>query len=382
MSEAVYLVSARRSAVVPRGGAFSGLDVDALAAPVLVSVLDSAGLPAARVDEIIVGNGLHGGGNPARRAALLAGLGEETPALTIDRQCCSGLDAIVLGARLIESGAADCILAGGAESYSRAPQRHAVDRDGAVSPQPYTRPPFTPWPERDPDMASAAAALAFEAGIDEARQAAWAVESHAKALRAEQMRRFFDELVDVPGGARDSYMRRLTPATCRRSRVLATKSGVPIRAATAAVSADAAAFVCLVSARLLRDLERERVCRFVAAASAGCDPGLPGLAPVVAGRKLAARSGIALNALCVSEVMEAYAAQAIACVEGLGLDPLAVNRSGGALARGHPIGASGAILAVRLFHELCREDEGRLGLAAIASAGGLGTAVLLQSARA
>ncbi|WP_029059528.1 thiolase family protein [Stappia stellulata] len=382
MSRPVWLVSARRSPVAPRGGALAALDVDQLAAPVLQAALADAGVPASGVDEVIFGNGLCGGGNPARRVTLLAGLSQETPALTIDRQCCSGLDAIVLGARLIESGAADCVLAGGVESYSRAPERHAVDSQGTVSPGPYARPPFTPWADRDPEMAEAAAALACEAGIDEARQAAWTVESHEKALAAERAGRFSGELVAFPGVARDAYMRKLSIATCRRSRPLAQSGGHALHAATAAVSADAAAVVCLVSQRFLRKNPSAAFCRFDGAACAGGDPTRPGLAPVAAASKLARATATDLRALRVAEVMEAYAVQAIACVEGLELDRPGVNRSGGALARGHPIGASGAILAVRLFHELRREAEGAQGLAAIASAGGLGTAVLLRHARA
>jgi acetyl-CoA C-acetyltransferase len=372
------MVAARRSPVVPRGGALAGLDVDALAAPVIRAVLADAGVPAARVDEVILGNALYGGGNPARRAALLAGLGVETPALTLDRQCCSGLDAVALGARLIESGAADCVLAGGVESYSRAAVRHAVDGSGEVSQTPYARPPFTPWPDRDPEMADAAGALAAHLGISAKRQADWAVASHQRALSADDAGAFQRELVEIGTVAREAYMRALTPRTCMRSRHLAGVKGFEIRAATAAVSADAAAMVCLVSDRLLSNLGPAFACRVDASASAGCDPTLPGLAPVAASRKLAERHGIELGRLPVVEVMEAYAAQAIACVDALRLDPERVNRSGGALARGHPIGASGAILAVRLFHELRGEDTGARGLATIASAGGLGTAVLLK----
>lgn len=378
---AAWLVAARRSPVAPLGGAFAALDVDALAAPVIRAVLADAGVPAARVDEAILGNALYGGGNPARRAALLAGLDVEMPALTLDRQCCSGLDAIALGARLIESGAADCVVAGGVESYSRAPARHAVDAEGEVSQIPYARPPFTPWPDRDPEMTDAAAALAEHLSIGAGRQADWAVASHRRALAAADAGAFQRELVEIGTLARDAYMRALTPRTCARSRVLAGSGDSAVRAATAAVSADAAAIVCLVSDRLLSEFRPACACRVEGSASAGCDPALPGLAPLAASRRLAERQGIALADLRVIEVMEAYAAQAIACVDALTLDPSRVNRSGGALARGHPIGASGAILAVRLFHELSREDAGARGLATIASAGGLGTAVLLSRGR-
>src|SRR5690606_22316959 len=146
-------------AVVPRGGAFAGLEVDALAAPVITACLDAAGLQADRVDDLLLGNALYGGGNPARRVGLFAGLPQRVPGITLDRQCTSGLDAVLLAARLVESGAADCVVAGGVESFSRAPIRMRRPVAPDELPAAYARPPFTPWPERDPEMAEAAADL-------------------------------------------------------------------------------------------------------------------------------------------------------------------------------------------------------------------------------
>jgi acetyl-CoA C-acetyltransferase len=373
-----YLVAPRRSAVVPRGGAFAALEVDALAAPVMRACLRAGGIEGGGVDEVIAGNALYGGGNPARRAALFAGLPESVPAISIDRQCCSGLDAIAHAARLVEAGAADCVLAGGMESYSRAPIRLRKPTGEGGEPVAYDRPPFTPWPERDPDMADAALALAVRLGIAEETQLAFAVASHASARRALASKRHEREIVPLDAVREDRFTRDLSTETGRRSRVLARAGEVCLRAATAAVSADAAAFALVVSASWLQANPHVAACRIVDSAAAGSDPCLPGLAPVVAGKRLLARHGIDAGSLAVAEVMEAYAVQAIACIEGLGLDPARVNRGGGALARGHPIGASGAILAVRLFHELQGEPVGSLGLAAIASAGGLGTALLLE----
>lgn len=371
-----FLVAARRSAVAPMGGAFAALEVDALTAPVLRACLSDAGEP--QVDEVLAGNALYGGGNPARRAALLAGLPETVPALTLDRQCCSGLDAILLAARLVEAGAANSVLAGGFESYSRAPLRLRRPIAAGETPVAYDRPPFTPWPDRDPDMPDAAARLAALRAIDEDAQAGFSVESHARAQAAADTGRFAAELVEIGGHLRDSYTRRLTRETCRRSRVLAGEPGYRVLSATAASSADAAAFALVVSHTWLESRPSLPACRILAGAALGRDPCLPGLAPVAAARKLLSAKAVDAGGLAVSEVMEAYAVQAMACMTDLGLDLERVNRGGGALARGHPIGASGAILAVRLFHELQRERPGSLGLAAIASAGGLGTALLLQ----
>ena len=162
-----------------------------------------------------------------------------------------------------------------------------------------------------------------------------------------------------------------------RSRRLAGAEGFEVRAATAAVSADAAAVVCLVSQRLLSRLAPGFGCRIEGTASAGCDPALPGLAPVAATRKLAARDGLDLETLQVFEVMEAYTAQAIACVDALGLDPEKVNVNGGACALGHPIGASGARIIVTLLHAL-EARGGKRGIAALCIGGGEATAVAIE----
>lgn len=279
------LIAARRTAVVPRGGAFARLRIEDLAAPVLTACLADAGIGPGQVDEVILSNALGAGGNPARRAALAAGLPERVAGLTIDRQCAGGLDAILLARALVDSGAAEVVLAGGVESYSRRPLRLATDPDGGP-PVPYDEAPFTPWPDRDPGMAEAAEALARRLGIGRARQEAWAAESHAKALAAD----LSAEIVALNGVARDAFPRLLTPKLMARAPVLTGS----LTAATAAVAADAAAVCLVVSDRL---------------------------------------------------------------------------------ARGHPVGVSGAILAVRLFHGL---RAGR-GLAAIAAAGGIGTALLVEA---
>jgi acetyl-CoA C-acetyltransferase len=361
------MVAARRSAVAPRGGALAGLALHALAAPVIRACLADAGLAAGAVDEVILGNAIGGGGNPARVAALAAGLSERVPGLSIDRQCCSGLDAVRLAQALIEAGQAEAVLAGGVESHSERPIRLRPGRDGQP-PEPYDQPPFTPWPSRDPDMAEAAEALARQLGIPRAAQDAWAVASHAKALAAQAD--LSAEIVPVAGATADSFARRLTPALCARARVIVGS----VTHANTAVAADAAAVCLIVAEPLSRRLGSPRL-RLLGGAATGGDPELPGLAPVAAVKQALADLSLSPRDLATAEIMEAFAVQAIACVAGAGLDPAIVNPRGGALARGHPIGASGAILAVRLFHDLAR--GGGPGLAAIAAAGGIGTALVM-----
>lgn len=370
----VRIVAARRTAVVPANGAFRHLEVFDLAAPVIAALLADAGIDAAEVDEVILGNALYGGGNPARVAALAAGLPVSVAAMTIDTQCCAGLDAIALGASRIASGQARVLIAGGVESFSRAPLRHVRPRQPGESPKAYDRPPFTPWPDRDPDMIAAAGRLADERGITRERQDAWAVESHRNALAACDFLR--NEIVDISGVYDDLFTRKLTIETCARLPALAGSAECAITAATTAVEADSASLIILISDE--NNAKKDYSVQVLDYQSKGADPAYPGLAPIAATEALLARLGWRSNEIAVAEVMEAFAAQAIACVEGSRLDPARVNRGGGALARGHPIGASGAILVVRMFHELMREPSGARGLAMIAAAGGLGSAMAFQ----
>ena len=366
---ATFIIAARRTPVAPRGGALAALDLPALAVPVITAALHDAGIEAAAVDELIVGNALGAGGNPARLIALSAGLPHAVAGLTIDRQCVSGLDAMLIGDAMIRAGRADVIVAGGVESYSRRPIRMRTFSDGRA-PEPYDQPPFAPTPAQDPDMADAADALATRCGITRAAQDAFAIESHARARDAAARRGA--EITPLGGISADSFTRNLTAPLCARA---ATVSGT-ITAANAAVAADGAAFCVLVSEKIAARITRATV-QIISGVTCGADPAFPGIAPVAAIRASLRAAGLTAPEIGVVEMMEAYAAQAIACIAQTGLVPERTNLGGGALARGHPIGASGAINAVRLWHELRR--SGGTGLAAIAAAGGLGTAMVLRA---
>ena len=363
-----YIVAACRSPVAPRGGALSHLTLHDLGAPILRAALSQAGVQRDVVDEVIVSNALGAGGNPARIIALAAGLPERIAGLSIDRQCAGGLDALLLASQMIRSGNADVVVAGGVESYSRRPVRIQTFADGR-EPVEYDQAPFTPWPERDPDMAAAANMLARSHGITRKAQDDWAMASHAKALAC---RPASAEMIPIAGLTRDTFTRRLSTALCQRA---ATITG-DITAANAAVAADAAAFCIVVSEQVASGLTGPKI-EIVAGATMGGAPDCPGLVPLVAIKKVMVGAGLSPTDLAAAEIMEAYAVQAIACVQGAGLDPAIVNQGGGALARGHPIGASGTINAVRLFHDLCK--SGGTGLAAIAAAGGIGSALLLRA---
>lgn len=361
------IIAAARTPVAPRGGALSDLPLHALAAPVVAALLDQTGLDPTQVDEVIVSNALGAGGNPARHVVLAAGLPETIAGLSIDRQCAGGMDAILVARAMILSGAADVVIAGGVESYSRRPERRATFADGSP-PEPYDQAPFTPWPDRDPLMHDAAAHLAQTQQITCAEQDSWAIQSHAKALASGACA---GEIIALNGLTRDGFTRILTPAHCARAKTLAGS----ITAANAAVAADAAAFCVVVSDSVAGQLKVSGT-KIIAGATLGHIPEQPGLSPLPAIARSLSQARLAARELDVIEVMEAYAVQAIACVQHAGLDPDRVNIGGGALARGHPIGASGAINVVRLHHALMARDGGT-GLATIAAAGGVGSAVIL-----
>ncbi len=370
MTEA-YIIAALRTPVAPRNGAFRSCEVSDLAAPVLRALLMNTGVFGASIDDVILGNALYAGGNPARLVALAAALPTSTPAMTVDTQCCAGLDAILLAAARIRAGEAHVIVAGGVESYSRSPIRmHRPKKDGAP-PVSYSRPPFSPWPDRDPDLLQAAADLAKDRDITRAAQERFAIESHAKALRAGLQ----DEIVAVNGLERDAFARKLTDRICARMPLVAGDDAHGLTATTTAVEADAAAMVLVVSETLLSRAEKSHALRLRHVRRVGLDPAEPALGAQAAARDLLRE---ARRAPGVVEIMESFAPQAMAAIADLGLDPASVNRGGGALSRGHPIGASGAILAVRLFHQMRHEPPGALGLAAIAAAGGLGSAALFE----
>ena len=337
------IIAAKRSAIVPRGGAFAALEIEDIAAPVIAALLDGFALP---VDEVICANALGAGGNVARIIALRAGLGH-VAGLTIDRQCTGGLDAILLARALVDSGAARVVVAGGAESYSRAPQR----LQGGV---PYAQARFVPRGWDDPDMAQAADLIAREAGLTRAAQDAYAVASHGRYRVAA------GEVAAVLGMTRDPMAGRVTGALAARAQPIVGT----ITPANAAAAADGAAFVLVVA-----DDVAAGGLHILRGANVAGDPARPGLA---AGLALQAVGGDGAD---LAEVMEAYAAQAMLCSLGLAQANIGVNIGGGALARGHAIGASGAVLAVRMFYELA---AGQSGVAAIAGAGGIGAAMVVR----
>lgn len=393
MSDALGLIAGwARSAVAPHGGAFRRLQPHEIAAPVLQSLLADAGLAPAAVDAVVLGNALGAGGNPARMLALAAGLPERCAAFSVDTQCCAGLDAFSLAVGLLASGQASVVIAGGVEAWSRSPIRQQRPLHAGEPAVAYERPAFAPDPARDPDLLVAAARHAREHGISRARQDAYAVLSHQRAVASQgELAR---EIVAVQGLAHDAYPRALDAARAARMPLavkLAPDHGSPSEAAagcalsTLAVSAkaDGAALLLLATPRACRDLGLRPRAAWRVSAALGCDPATPLVAAELAARAAVARLARAsIDRLRVIELHDAFAVQGLSFCQGLGLDPLdprRVNRRGGGLARGHPIGASGAVALVRVLADLERDEaRGAQGLAAVAGAGGIGAAAIVE----
>jgi acetyl-CoA C-acetyltransferase len=380
------IIAARRTAIGKLGGLHKRRSIEKLAAPLIPALLADAGLDAQAIDEVIIGNAAGGGGNPARLIALAAALPDAVPALTLDRQCASGLDAIVMAARQIEAGAADAVIAGGAESPSTAPWRIARPSNPYTQlPQFFAQAMFAPSSAADPNMVEAAETVAQQFGIGRARQDAFALESHRLAIAAHAQGLIAAEILPLGSAATEMLdegpRAGLNAALLARMQPLAAPDG-SVTAGNSCQINDGAALTLVVSDEVHRRLGSPPGLVFAGAASAGVDPRILGIAAVPAFEKLRARVGFAPADLDAVELNEAFAAQVLATIDLLGLHPRAVNGLGGALAYGHPYGASGAILVVRLFTRLVRNttaSPSRRGAAMIAAAGGVGTAALFHS---
>lgn len=369
------VVEALRSPIGTTGRSLASLTAADLAAPVLAEV--AGRLPAVEVRDVVLGNCMGPGGDLARYAALQAGLGLAVPGLTVDRQCASGLAAVALAADLVRAEGG-LVLAGGVESASTAPWRMWPPTPDHPEPVRYERAPFAPGVVGDPDMGLAADLLAEDRGIDREAQDTYAARSHARAAAAQADGRFDAEIVPVAGMDRDERPRAgLTAERLGRLRPLHRPTGTVTVGNSCGVN-DGAAVVAVVDALTAEGLGLPGL-RVLASATSGVDPNRPGRGLVPAVLTALDRAGLTLDDLDVVELNEAFAGQILACCDELGLDPGRVCPEGGALALGHPWGASGAVLVVRLFSLLVRRQGGRYGLAAIAAGGGQGVALVVEA---
>ncbi|MFG2929333.1 thiolase family protein [Streptomyces achromogenes] len=390
----VHFATARRTPIGKVRGALSSVRPDDLAATVIRHlVADVPALDPARIDDVYWGAANQAGEdnrNVARMAALLAGLPDSVPGATVNRLCASGLEAVTAAARTIAAGEADIVIAGGSESMSRAP--FVLPRpDDALPHRMETYDTRLGWRLVNPamkelhgllSMGETAEEVAARLGISRARQDEFALRSHQLAAAARKNGHFDDEILPVerPDGVtveHDECVREDTSLEKLARLKPAFRADGTVTAGNASPMNDGAAGLLLVSEEALNDLGLESLGRYVAGASAGVHPDVMGLGPVPATQKVLARAGWETGDLQEAELNEAFAAQALACVDQLGLDPDLVNPTGGAIALGHPLGCSGARILTTLLHRM-RRTGARRGLATMCVGVGQGSAVLVE----
>ncbi|MFN2387960.1 MAG: acetyl-CoA C-acyltransferase [Thermoanaerobaculia bacterium] len=390
----VYVLSAARTPIGKFGGSFAAMSAADLGEVAARAALERSGLPPAAVDETVFGHARQAGGGPntARQVAHRAGIPDAVPAYTVNKACASSLKALTLGALSIAAGENEVVLAGGTECMSATPyllprarfgQRmghgEIVDgmyRDGFLCPL------------CGQLMGETAENLVREYGIRREEQDAYAAESQARAGRASREGRFRDEIAPVTLAGKKGPSVVETDEHPRPDTTVETLSKLPpvfdaeggtVHAGNSSGITDGAAAMVLSGEEELRKAGVEPLARVVGWASAGVEAERMGVGPVPAIRSLLARTGVGLSDIDLIELNEAFAAQVIACARELPMDLARVNVNGGAIALGHPIGATGARITTTLLHEM-RRRKARLGLATLCVSGGMGMAVLFERA--
>lgn len=379
----VVITAGVRTPFAGRSRALGAVPEDQLAA---AAVREAARRSGRTPEAVILGSCIGPGGNVGRRAALAAGLGTHTPGWSVDAQCGSGMVALQQGlAQVAMTGSTLCV--GGVESPSTAPTR-------SIRGTTRSRAPFTPDGFADPDMLEAADALARRRGISRERQERYALRSHELTLRHARQTAAERVPVDSRAGVgpdSDDGPRSMTPQLVSRFPVLGDGPGATVTAATTARIADGAAALVLapeasVGSEPTGPEPTSPQWAVRRAVTVGGDPALPGEIPAAAIRRACLQAGVRVEDLAAVELVEAFSAQVLACLDDLDLacadevDPR-VDAAGGALALGHPWGASGAAVVVRLIHRLAAAPQGAFGAAACAIGGGMGSAVLLERIR-
>jgi acetyl-CoA C-acetyltransferase len=388
---AAFVAGAVRSPIGKFGGALAPLGAPELGGPVAAEAVRRAGLPPEAIDSVVFGHARQAGAgpNPARQVGRRAGLRDEVPAYTVNQACASGLRAIVNAAAEVLLGEADAVLAGGMESMSNTPYLLAGARWGyrmgnAQVVDAMYRDGFL-CPLCGLLMGETAENLVERYGIGREEQDRYAVETQRRCERARTSGRFKDEVLPLEVTTRqgrvvvseDEHPRDgVTLESLARLEGVFRKGG-SVHAGNSSGITDGAAAMVVLSEEAARRHGVEPLARIVAWTQAGVDPALMGLGPVPALNRLLARTGLRLDDLDLVELNEAFAAQVIACGRELGLDPERLNVNGGAIALGHPIGATGARIATTLLHEMSKRSA-RRGVATLCVSGGMGMAVLFE----
>ncbi|WP_348683782.1 acetyl-CoA C-acetyltransferase [Acidovorax soli] len=390
--EDIVIVSAARTAVGKFGGALAKTPATELGSIVIREAIARAGLASDQIGEVIMGQVLTAGvgQNPARQAMMKAGVAKETPALTINAVCGSGLKAVMLAAQAVAWGDSEIVVAGGQENMSLSPHVLNGSRDGQR---------MGDWKMVDSmivdglwdvynqyHMGITAENVAKAYGITRDMQDALALGSQQKAAAAQDAGKFADEIVGVSLAQKkgdpilfnaDEYLNRKTNAEVLTGLRPAFDKAGSVTAGNASGINDGAAAVVVMSAKKAAALGLKPLARIAAFGTSGLDPATMGMGPVPASRKALQRAGWNAADVDLFELNEAFAAQACAVNKELAIDPAKVNVNGGAIAIGHPIGASGCRILVTLLHEMQRRDA-RKGLAALCIGGGMGVSLALE----
>ncbi len=389
----IVIVGAARTAIGKFGGGFAQTPASDLGAAVIRALLARSGVPAEKISEVILGQVLTAGvgQNAARQAAMKAGLPDMVPAMTINKVCGSGLKAAMLGAQAIACGDAQFVIAGGQESMSMSPHVLNGSRDGfrmGDAKMVDTMIVDGLWDVYNQyHMGITAENVAAAHGVTRQAQDAFALASQHKAEAAIQAGRFKDEIVPFEIVTRkgtvvvdtDEYPRLGATLESLSNLKPAFKKDGTVTAGNASGINDGAAAVLLTSAQTAKAMGLTPLARIKAYASAGLDPKIMGMGPVPASTRCLSRAGWSPKDLDVLEINEAFAAQAIAVNQKMGWDTNKVNVNGGAIALGHPIGASGCRVLVSLLHEMIRRDA-KKGLASLCIGGGMGVALAVERA--
>ena len=387
MEKEAVIVSCVRTAIGKQGGALASMPAHLYGAEVIKEAIKRANITADMAEDCIMGNVLSGGGNIARLTALQTHLSLELPGVTVDRQCGSGINAVTLAAQAIRAGDGDIYIAGGVESMSRAP--YLMDR--AERPYSPALPRFrksrlSPDEVGDPPMGITAENLVEKYDISREEQDQFAASSQRKMRIAMEEERFNEQIVPIAIPVRtgepmifdqDEHPRPQTSIEGLGKLAPAFKKDGTVTAGNSSGLNDAASALVVMSREKAEELKLEPMAIIREHAVAGVDPNLMGIGPVPAVRKVLKKAGLALEDMDLVEINEAFAAQVIACDRELQLNPEKLNVNGGAIAHGHPLGATGAILITKAVHELKR-IQGKFALVTACIGGGQGIAVILE----
>ena len=387
MGREAVIVSAVRTAIARQGQSLATVPAHVFGAEVIKEAVKRAKIEAEQIDDVIFGNVLSGGGNIARLTALQTGLSINIPGLTVDRQCGSGINAVALAAQAIRAGEGDIYVAGGTESMSRAPYlMDRPERPYSSAPPQFRKSQLSPKEIGDPPMGITAENLVKKYNISREEQDEFALKSQQKMAIAMEEGRFDEQIVPITVPVRkgdpyifdkDEHPRPNTTIEALAKLPPAFLEGGTVTAGNSSGLNDAASALVVMSSSKANELGLKPLAVVRETAVAGVDPNIMGIGPVPAVRKVLAKSGLGLHEFDLIELNEAFAAQVIAVNRELDMDIDKLNVNGGAIAHGHPLGATGAILITKAVYELQRRN-GKYALITACIGGGQGIATIIE----